>query len=105
MFAHWQGDILIPTRNVETIFGRVLENFVGLSQTVFGTGWPATVVVGGSGLTGVRLGVDRDVAGLIHQDAFELRIDLRGDSVEEQRGIIESLLDQLFDLAGVRRGG
>jgi hypothetical protein len=105
MFAHWQGDILIPTRNVETVFGRVLENFVGLSQTVFGTGWPATVVVGGSGLTGARLGVDRDVAGLIHQDAFELRIDMTGDTVEEQRGVIESLLDQLFDLAGVRRGG
>jgi hypothetical protein len=105
MFAHWQGDILIPSRNVETIFGRVLKNFVGLSQSVFGNGWPATVVIGAAGLIGMRLGVARNVAGLIHQDTFELRVDMRDGSVEEQRSIVEGLLDQLFDLAGVRRGG
>jgi hypothetical protein len=34
MFAQWQGDSFIPSRNVETIFGRVLENFVELQDVL-----------------------------------------------------------------------
>lgn len=103
MFATWQGDSFMPSRNIETIFGRVLENFVRLSQDVFGNGWPATVVIGGVGLSGLRLGVGRDVDGLIHRDGFELRARLDDGSREEQDKIINALLDQIFDLAGVRR--
>jgi hypothetical protein len=46
-------------RNIETIFVRVLENFVRLSHEVFGNGWPMTAVVGGGGLNGLELGVGR----------------------------------------------
>jgi hypothetical protein len=42
---------------------RVLENFVGLWQDVLGNDWPATVAVGGVGLTGLGLGVGQDIVG------------------------------------------
>jgi hypothetical protein len=47
--------------------------------------------------------VARDVVGQIHQEAFELRAKMEDGSREEQDRIINALLDQLFDLAAVRR--
>jgi hypothetical protein len=103
MFVQWQNQALIPATNVKNIFGRVLENFVELSRDIFGNGWPAMVVLGGVGLTGMRLGVANSVVGLIHQNEFELRLELQDGNAEEQRAVIETFLDQLFDLAGERR--
>lgn len=103
MFIRWQKDLLIPAMNVENIFSRVLENFVDLSRGSFGNGWPVKVVLGGVGLSGMRLGVARDVVGLIHQNEFELRMELQNGNTEEQHAVIEAFLDQLFDLAGERR--
>jgi hypothetical protein len=103
MFAHWQNQILIPSRNVDIIFGRVLENFVELSNTRLGNGWPAIVVIGAVGITGMRLGVVQEIVGKVYQDSFELRREFQNGSPEEQRSVIEAVLDQLFDLAGVRR--
>jgi hypothetical protein len=102
-FANWQGHSFIPTRNVETIFGRVLQNFVHLSQDVFGNGWPVTAVVGGVGLKGLELGVGHDYEGRIHREAFELRLKMKDGSLEEQDRVVTALLDELFNLAGVRR--
>jgi hypothetical protein len=84
-FANWRGHSFIPTRNIETIFGRVLENFVRLSQEVFGNGWPVTAVVGGVGLNGLQLGVGHDYEGHIHRDAFELRLKMEDGSPEGHR--------------------
>jgi hypothetical protein len=103
MFVQWRGEVFIPTRNVETIFGRVLENFVGLWQDVLGNDWPATVAIGGVGLTGLGLGVGQEVVGQIHQEAFELRIKMENGSSDEKESIIDALIDKLFDFAGVRR--
>jgi hypothetical protein len=102
-FANWQGHFFIPTRNIETIFGRVLENFVRLSQEVFGNGWPMTAVVGGVGLNGLELGVGHDYEGHIHRDAFELRLKMEDGSPEELDKVIDAMLDEIFNLAGVRR--
>jgi hypothetical protein len=77
MFARWRGDVLIPCTNVGNIFGRVLQNFVELSRDSFGNGWPTNVVLGGVGLTGMRLGVGPNAVGLIHQDELEVRRELR----------------------------
>jgi hypothetical protein len=102
-FANWGGHSFIPTRNVETIFGRVLKNFVSLSRDVFGNGWPMTAVAGGVGLNGLELGVGHDYEGRIHRDEFELRFEMQAGSPEEQDRIINALLDEIFNLAGVRR--
>lgn len=102
-FANWRGHSFIPTRNVETIFGRVLQNFVQLSQDVFGNGWPMTAVIGGVGLNGLELGVGHDYEGHIHRDAFELRIEMKDGSAGEQDRVIDAVLEEIFNLAGVRR--
>jgi hypothetical protein len=57
---------------------------VELSQDVFGNGWPMTAIVGGVGLAGLELGVGRDYEGRIQRNAFELRIEMKDGSPEEQ---------------------
>lgn len=77
--------------------------FRRLSQEVFGNGWPMTAVVGGVGLNGLELGVGHDYEGQIHRDAFELRLKMGDGSRAELDKVIDALLDEIFNLAGVRR--
>jgi hypothetical protein len=104
MFVRYQGETVIPTVNVQNIFGRVLENFVMLSEQALGNSFPVTIVVGGVGLAGCYIGTNPDgMFGPIHQPELELRRQLTNASSDAQRAIVEEFLDHLFDLAGVRR--
>lgn len=104
MFQRYQNEIVIPTVNVQNIFGRVLANFVALSSDEFGNGFPVTVVMGGVGLNGCYIGTNPNgMFGPIHQNEMELRHDLTGASPGEQQAIVEEFLNLLFDLAGAER--
>lgn len=102
MFVHYQGDEVIPTTNVRNIFGRVLENFAGLSEA-YGNGWPVVAVMGGVGLRGVRLGIGRhQISEPIHVEDREIRVKLASGSAEEREGAVNAWLAELLDIAGVR---
>lgn len=62
-----------------------------------------TAVVGGVDLNGLQLGVGHGYEGHIRRDAFELRFEMEDGSPEEQDRVINALLDEIFNLAGVRR--
>jgi len=64
-------------RNIETIFVRVLENFVRLSHEVFGNGWPMTAVVGGGGLNRPRAWRRTTMKGIFIGGSFDLRLKCR----------------------------
>jgi hypothetical protein len=90
--VHHQGDDLIPTTDVQNNFGRVLENFVELSEA-YGNGWPVVAVMGGVGLRGVRLGIGRHhISERIHVNDREIRIELVNGSAEERDGAIKAWL-------------
>ena len=103
MFVQHQNETLIPTTNVENIFGRVLENFVELWQR-YDNGWPAIAVMGGVGLSGVRLGIgSQEISRPIHIDEREVRIELQSGSADEMQAATSTWLDELYDLAAERR--
>ena len=102
MFVTHQGDVLIPTTNVQNIFGRVLENFVEMSSA-YGNGWPVRIVMGGVGLSGVRLGIGRhQISQPIHINEREVRAELETGSEEERAAAVAAWLTELYDIAGVR---
>ena len=57
-FVCRDGELFIPTVNVENICGRVLENFCAVASH-FGIEPPYQIELGAVGLTGVRLGINR----------------------------------------------
>lgn len=102
MFVTHQGDELIPMTNVRNIFGRVLENFVQISQG-YGNGWPVIAVMGGVGLRGVRLGIGRhQISSPIQVDDREVRVELSSPAPQERERAVEVWIDELFEIAGVR---
>ncbi|WP_424629606.1 hypothetical protein [Bradyrhizobium sp. SYSU BS000235] len=102
MFVRHQSDDLIPTTNVRNIFGRVLENFVGLSNG-YGNGTPLRAIIGGVGLRGKRLGIGpHSMSQPIHVDERQIEIDLVAGSQDERDAAIATWLAELYDIAGVR---
>ncbi len=102
IFMHHRDDILIHATNVRNIFGRVLENFVTLSNG-YRNGWPLRAMLGGVGLRGVRLSVGRYyVSQPIHLDEREIEAKLSEPTAEAIQSAIGAWLDELYDIAGVR---
>ncbi|MHC2676972.1 hypothetical protein ACVI1J_009135 [Bradyrhizobium diazoefficiens] len=102
MFVNHQGDDLIPMTNVRNIFGRVLENFVEVSQG-YGNAWPMIAVMGGVGLLGVQLGIGRhQISSPIQVDDREVRVELSSPEPSERERAVEVWIEELFDIAGVR---
>ena len=102
MFVHHQGDDLIPTTNVQNIFGRVLESFVELSNA-YGNGTPLRVIMGGVGLRGIRLDIGRyQISQPIHVDERQIVVDLATGSQDERDAAIAAWLAELYDIAVVR---
>ncbi|MGJ4941407.1 hypothetical protein ACQR1W_12610 [Bradyrhizobium sp. HKCCYLS1011] len=102
IFMHHRDDVLVHATNVRNIFGRVLENFVGLSDD-YGNGWPLQVVMGGVGLRGVHLSVGRHyVSQPIHLDEREIEVKLSVPTVDAIRRAVGVWLDELYEIASVR---
>lgn len=104
MFVHHQGDDLIPSTNVQNIFGRVLENFVTLSNG-YGNGTPLRVIMGGVGLRGKRLGIGRhQISQPIQVDERQIAVELPTGSRDERDAAVAAWLAELYDIAAVRHG-
>jgi hypothetical protein len=102
-FAHHDGEVVVPTVNVENICGRVLENFCAVASH-FGIEPPYHIELGAIGLAGTRLGINRrGMSQPIYNDQLTFRRTLNDASPGARERLIEGFLDALFDLAGEDR--
>ncbi len=102
-FIRHNGELVIPTVNVENVCGRVLENFCAVAGH-FGIEPPYQIEVGAVGLTGTRLGINRHgMSQPIYNDQLTFRRTLNDASPGARQKLIGSFLDALFDLAGEDR--
>jgi hypothetical protein len=103
-FLNHQNEIVVPAGNVESICGRVLENFCMMAKDGFGIEPPYQIELGAIGLTGVYLGIGRDkMAGPFHLDQLKIRRPLIAVSASARQKLIDDFLNALFDLAGEDR--
>jgi hypothetical protein len=103
-FIRHDGALVIPTVNVESICGRVLENFCSVEADVFGVAPPYQIELGAIGLAGAVLGINRyGVSEPIYDDQIKFRRVLNDASAGARQNLISGFLDALFDLAGEDR--
>ncbi|CCD84565.1 protein of unknown function [Bradyrhizobium sp. ORS 285] len=100
-----QGGWLVPARNVQNIFSRVLQNFCDVASESLGLSSPYTIEFGGLCLAGARLsvGVRDECFGPIHQSMLVVRSVLNNEDLASQQALVERFVDELFDLAGADR--
>ena len=92
---------VVPTVNVENIYGRVLRNYCSVATDDFGIEPPYQIELGVLGLSGAVLGINRHgMSAPIYQDRFKLRRILNDVTAGTQKKLIGDFLDALFDLAG-----
>jgi hypothetical protein len=73
-FVRHDGALVIPTVNVENIFGRVLDNFCSVAADVFGIAPPYQIELGAIGLSGTVLGINRHgISEPIYDDQIKYR--------------------------------
>lgn len=102
-FIHHDGELVIPTVNVENICGRVLENFCTVAMN-FGFKPPYQIELGAVGLTDTRLGINKyGMSQPIYNDQITFRRVLNDVSPSARQRLIGGFLDALFDLAGEDR--
>ena len=96
-----RNELVVPTVNVENIYGRVLRNYCSVATDDFGIEPPYQIELGALGPSGTVLGINRHgTSGPIHQDRFTLRRILNDVTAGTQKKLIRDFLDALFDLAG-----
>lgn len=103
-FIRHGNETIVPTTNVENIYGRVLENFCSVASENFGIEPPFYVELGAVGLSGVCLGIGMDhISASIHRNDVKIRRTLNDLGAGARKRVIDDFLDELFDLAGEKR--
>lgn len=95
---------MIPTGALQSVYTRVLTNFVSLAEGALGLTAPFTVEIGATGLRDTWLGTGhKGMIGPIHDDQVVVRRVLNAASLAVQAKAIGDFLDELFDLTGEER--
>jgi hypothetical protein len=102
-FQTYQDELIVPTTNVQNIYGRVLESFCATAASL-GVMPPYTIEMGAVGLQGARLAMTiHDMSGPIHTNEIKIKRVLNDTNAGACKRLVDELLDALFDLAGEDR--
>jgi hypothetical protein len=98
------GRDTIPVGKLESVYRRVLANFLSIAEEALGLAAPFTIEFGATGLRDVWLGLGQhDLRGPIHDDQVVVRRVLNGTSPAAQAKVLGDFVAELFDRAGEAR--
>ena len=102
----YNGELAIPTVNMENIYQRVLAGYVSLAHDDLALTPPYEIELGAVGLQDVRLGLPRPVlhgnlSARINEHELRMRRVLNDLAGSAQHSLIRQFVDELLDLVGI----
>jgi hypothetical protein len=94
--------------NVQDIYGRVLKNYISVTEEELGFTPPFQIEMGAIGLNGLRLSLPPSRRKWLHElsepiveSQLQFRMVLDDTSISAQDALVQSFVKKLYDLANV----